>query len=1120
MIANRLSYRVIRPAPLAEVSPTPAQRRVIDHETGPLLVIGGPGTGKTWALQAAVADRLTRSDTESVLVLTDTTAASRRWRADLAQRAPGAAGRTSVVSWAGLGRVLVEREEPPLRLLSAAEQAQRVRELVFGQAVSAWPTQWLAACRTERFATEIDQALAALDRAGVGPAALAAAAERQDRADWASLARLARELRAIEALSASVSYDHLWDAAAAAVTEPLATTIVIDHYEAIEPGQLRLLRQLMTTVPTLIVAGDPRQAVNGWRGALTRSTLDFPHWWQSLTGQAAEVVELTEQFRCPPPLQRLLARLASRIPLPRPWPRLASDQVVEVSSEARSDEVVVLAAAAAETAAVDESGQVDDLTAAELGASESPVITAVTCVSPEAEAEWLTEQLRQAHQRGLEWSEMAVIVRAGRVIDPLAAVLTRGGVPVNAVWSDLPLAAEPVVAALLAGLSWVAGDESAALVGTPLAGMTDPTDATGQNLVNRVRTMIEAGQPVVEALWALWADSGWPDQLAEAWAAGPASRLAADRALDAVTALVELAHRRTGLKGRAGLAAFVREVTDQTVPVGAPAQAAERPGVALVTAHRAKGRQWPLVAMAAVQEGLWPRLVQPTGLVDVDEVTADGHGAAPSWREQLASERRLFYLACSRASQRLLISAADQAGTGESTASRFFDDLGLPVRAADRPGPTLTSWLGLVGLLRRTAVDPVAHPALRQAACQQLAEIANLTDQAGRPVVPAADPAHWWGLSGGLSDHSAEFHNNKVEVTSQARRALAGQVPINRADTATEPVITLSGSQVEALLTCPRQWFLARRGRAERGPSVGATVGRLVHHLVQLWHAGTIDQVAAHVALDQAWADIDFPSPWQAAAEQEQAHLALDRFAHWQESRPRAVIAAEVPFDTVVTAGRWTIRLIGRVDRVDQDAAGDWRIADFKTGKVAPSAREAAVHRQLGVYQVASQHGALSFPVRATAPVTRTAKTTAADAATPTAALSLAADSATPAAMATTTAMTPTAMTTAAGVVAAELVFLRLAGSTTNPETPKVLVQPSLSVQPQREQPATYPGLSPAGLEMVGDPAAYPTWVHRDLAAAAQTLEEGRFPAVAGPACRWCQFGSSCPASRPDEVVV
>ena len=68
------TYRLLheRSAPLAPPTLDPFQQSVVDHPGGPLLVLAGPGTGKTTTIVEAIVDRIERrgASPDSVLALT------------------------------------------------------------------------------------------------------------------------------------------------------------------------------------------------------------------------------------------------------------------------------------------------------------------------------------------------------------------------------------------------------------------------------------------------------------------------------------------------------------------------------------------------------------------------------------------------------------------------------------------------------------------------------------------------------------------------------------------------------------------------------------------------------------------------------------------------------------------------------------------------------------------------------------------------------------------------------------------------------------------------------------------------------------------------------------------
>src|SRR5699024_10499846 len=142
--------------------------------------------------------------------------------------------------------------------------------------------------------------------------------------------------------------------------------------------------------------------------------------------------------------------------------------------------------------------------------------------------------------------------------------------------------------------------------------------------------------------------------------------------------------------------------------------------VRLLTAHRAKGLEWELVVVAGVNEEVWPDLRRRDSLLAPDRLArgADGRGVTvppPSRAMLTAEERRLFYVAITRARHRLVVTAVSAADDGGDRPSRFLAELGVPVPepvGARRRRLALTD---LVAELRAYATDPTLEPAVRQA---------------------------------------------------------------------------------------------------------------------------------------------------------------------------------------------------------------------------------------------------------------------------------------------------------------------------------------------------------------------------------------------------------------------
>ncbi|EFL23399.1 putative ATP-dependent DNA helicase (UvrD/REP), partial [Streptomyces himastatinicus ATCC 53653] len=210
------TYRLVRsrPDPVAFPVLDARQRAVVEHEGGPLLVLAGPGTGKTTTLVEAVARRVREgADPERILVLTFSRRAAVELRDRMTVRLEGATG-PRATTFHSFCYALVRAHQDvdlfadPLRLLSGPEQDVVVRELLAGQAEleragrasARWPDELRACLTTRGFADEVRAVLARSRELGLGPRSLGEFAARTGRPDWgAAAAFLAEYLDVLDA---------------------------------------------------------------------------------------------------------------------------------------------------------------------------------------------------------------------------------------------------------------------------------------------------------------------------------------------------------------------------------------------------------------------------------------------------------------------------------------------------------------------------------------------------------------------------------------------------------------------------------------------------------------------------------------------------------------------------------------------------------------------------------------------------------------------------------------------------------------------------------------------------------------------------------------------------------
>ncbi|OEU93021.1 DNA helicase UvrD [Streptomyces abyssalis] len=484
----------------------------------------------------------------------------------------------------------------------------------------------------------------------------------------------------------------------------------------------------------------------------------------------------------------------------------------------------------------------------------------------------------------------------------------------------------------------------------------DPAYARGAQrlglLLRKARELLAGGGSAEEALWQLWDGTPWPRRLERAAFRGGAAGRNADRDLDAVCALFDAAARAEERSGGRGALNFLEEIDAQDIVADTLTRRAVRPdAVRLMTAHRSKGLEWRLVVVAGVQEGLWPDLRRRGSLLEADRIGRDGLAEPLSPGALLTEERRLFYVAATRAKERLVVTAVRAPADDGDQPSRFLSELGVEPRTVNSRPRRPLSVAALVAELRATTVDPAASPGLREAAAERLGRLAGLRDEEGHALVPAAHPHRWWGLH---------------EPTRSG-------TPLRDPD---RPVV-LSGSALDQLAnSCALQWFLSREVKADAPATAAQGFGNVLHVLADEVASGSTpaDLAVLMERLETVWDGLAFDAPWKSLQEKQNARAALERFLRWHVMRygaegaagdpdaaaaePGGVAGSEVGFDVTLEAGEHAVRIRGSVDRVESDGQGRAYVVDFKTGRTKPSGKEVARHPQLAVYQLAVREGA------------------------------------------------------------------------------------------------------------------------------------------------------------------
>jgi DNA helicase-2/ATP-dependent DNA helicase PcrA len=571
-----------------------AQRRAVEHEPGPLLVLAGAGSGKTRVLTARIAYLIQacgiRPDRLFAVTFTNKAAGEMR------ERVAALLGADPQGLWIGtfhsLAARLLRREAPllgfgPNFTIYDEDDSQALLKRMLEQrqlSPKAYAPRALHALISGAKNRLID------------PDDFAASAETP-------LARVAadcyRELDDALLRANAMDFDDL-------LLHPLRLFrehperlawwqrrfehVLVDEFQDTNAAQYRLVRALAQRHGNLYVVGDDDQAIYGWRGADVRHMLAFQ---DDFPGTA--VVKLEQNYR--------------------------------------STQVILDAANAVIAENRDRLGKT--LFTAVVGGE--PVVL-LAAADERDEAEWITgEFARLAAASDLPYEAMAVLYRTNAQSRPLEEAFRLRGVPYRLVGA-ISFYERREVKDLLAYLRLLEVARSANRIEGLRPGLRDAFQQFA-GLVDRLRDAVGSADPAT-ALETVTAVIGYEAWLAEEGVEG-VERLDNVRELVAgAAAWAEVAEATAG-DDEAGGSLLERYLTqsalvtptDEFGGVGAS-------GVTLLTVHMAKGLEWPIVALAGLEDGLFPlgrNAGEPGGLEE---------------------ERRLCYVALTRARERLYLSWA------------------------------------------------------------------------------------------------------------------------------------------------------------------------------------------------------------------------------------------------------------------------------------------------------------------------------------------------------------------------------------------------------------------------------------------------------------------------------
>ncbi len=1004
---------------MTAVKLTPSQQQAVEYDGGPLIVLAGPGTGKTRVIVHRVAHMMSHRgiDPERVAALTFTNKAAGELRERLGEIVGGArADAMSAGTFHSFGFNLLRRFadlaglSPNPQLLDSAQQRRLWRALIAEhglfqntmsiglEAILADARTTIDACRSAGLVPRV--ALTRLDAALQQPSL-----EDGPRAEFIRLREhlqlfkhfdeqcIKRGLLAVDDLITRPTHLLRTHDMVRSICQHDYAHLVVDEFQDLNRSQIELLAALCGTgEPDICVVGDDDQAIYGFRGADQFAFEHFRAHWPN-----AEQVVLSENWRS----GQAVVSVANAI-IGESETRYAPDKIVVVAPDRE--------AAPGSVEAVELDRAVDD----------GDVIAAMILLDRERTPD-------------RPWSDYAVIVRTHKDSTRVEAALQLEGIPTITTRAQ-PVAENPGVLDLIAWINTALEPDQAWSVRRIL---TRPPFSVDPYVVSRIDRAYRAAvsrlaehdtpKPFVDWLvdhYAEDADLGpHVSRLADLarlfresahtesadatiqriiTSAGltnadlPDAKARTERIEALVTVLRFARERLDRLEQPRDLAAFMRYHSDlddkeqgfttrieEVVDGPENDSTIDGDGVRLLTAHAAKGLEFDTVFLPRVESPHgYPRLSGSKPFTLPAELTGDKDQPEP-----IEEERRIFYVACTRAQRRLVTLGKRVNKPGPTSFQGFLlrsglvtqtdgqqqmeqaADAGLgrfekgtsPTRLTDMRSTTRRDVLARARQRVRSeaalALDAADRSTLDEANLNILGERLHTT---ARRMMTIATLAAGRGVPSGLDAETVAFAR-----TLEADLAASEAVSSGFGFRPPTPPLSLSYTTLNTYLRCPRCYYVKYvmgLPEAERQRSkVGSVTHEALQKFVEAWRKAESEgrsppEIDALIALGRSTLKMSIePDEPIDADVLTQLEAQLRVYAERLHNPADEPIEVEKSVLLHYPHAGYTHQITAKIDRIDRTANGI-RIIDYKTGAASKRLLEPKKSDlQLGLYAMAAQ---------------------------------------------------------------------------------------------------------------------------------------------------------------------
>ena len=373
--------------------------------------------------------------------------------------------------------------------------------------------------------------------------------------------------------------------------------------------------------------------------------------------------------------------------------------------------------------------------------------------------------------------------------------------------------------------------------------------------------------------------------------------------------------------------------------------------VRVTTIHQSKGKEYPIVFIADLAVNKFPLRYQAKKFYVPSELSKGVKTTDDEKALYLQEERRLLYVAMTRAQNLLFMSYARQYGENkrESAPSRFLEEINFDENQLIHVEEIISDNIDSQTFLVEDNKIQHLKSDLQHMAMRSICEM-NLKTAVDR--IMDLSKLKYFEENGSLEG----FDVHEVLKLDYADNNLDNQLKSFHIPLINRETLKLSVSKLDTYKECPLRFKFAHVLEIPSPPKsffdLGMSVHAVAEHLTQLQKDGSdITEEIAFQILDKEWVISSFRSETEANQAKKKAKDMIKTYLKWSSANPNIPLAAEQKF-TLDIGG---IPFNGSIDRVERTPEGEYEVVDFKTGSVYETKNSIKDNFQMNVYAMAAE---------------------------------------------------------------------------------------------------------------------------------------------------------------------